>query len=137
VAVAAGRNLADRLFGDRPDAKMEYDNIPSVVFAEPPMGMVGLTEAAAREKHGDAVKIYCTRFTPMQWALVGKKGESLMKLVCVGDDERVVGIHLLGPGSDEMLQGFAVALKMGLHKRDLDTTVAIHPTSAEELVTMG
>lgn len=137
VAVAAGRHLADRVFGDRPDAKMDYDTIPSVVFAEPPLGMVGLTEEAAREKHGDAVRIHSTSFTPMQWALVDKKEKSVMKLVCLGDDERVVGIHLLGPGVDEMLQGFAVALKMGLHKRDLDATVAIHPTSAEELVLMS
>lgn len=137
VAVAAGRHLADRLFGDMPEAKMDYENIPSVVFAEPPLGMVGITEEAAREKYGEAVKIYRARFTPMQWAIVGKKDKSLMKLVCVGDDERVVGIHLLGPGSDEMLQGFAVALKMGLHKRDLDATVPIHPTSSEELVTMS
>lgn len=137
VAVAAGRHLADRLFGDMPDARMDYDNIPSVLFADPPLGMVGLTEEAAREKYGDEVTIYRTRFTPMQWALVGKTYHSLMKLVCVGGDERVVGIHLLGPGSDEMLQGFAVALKMGLHKRDLDDTVAIHPTSSEELVTMS
>lgn len=137
VAVAAGRLLADRLFGDRPDAQLDYDNIPTVVFAEPPMGMVGQTEEAARAKHGEAVKIYRASFIPMQWALVGKQERSLMKLVCVGEDERVVGIHLLGPGVDEMLQGFAVALKMGLRKRDLDATVAIHPTSAEELVLMS
>lgn len=138
VAVAAGRHLADRLFGGRPEAVMDYENIPSVVFADPPLGMVGLTEHAAREKHGDAaVKIHCASFTPMQWALVGKKGKSLMKLVCVGEDDKVVGIHLLGPGVDEMLQGFTVALKMGLHKRDLDATLAIHPTSAEEMVTMS
>ena len=81
--------------------------------------------------------VHCSRFTPMQWALTGWHGQSLMKLVCVGSDERVVGIHALGPGVDEMLQGFAVALKLGLHKRDLDATVAIHPSSAEELVLMG
>ena len=80
--------------------------------------------------------MHCSRFTPMAWALVGKREQSLMKLVCVGEDERVVGIHLLGPSADEMLQGFAVALKRGIHKRDLDATVAIHPTSAEELVLM-
>jgi glutathione reductase (NADPH) len=136
VAVAAGRKLADRLFGHQPDAQMDYHNIPSVVFSKPPLAMVGLTEEEARERHGDAVRVHCSRFTPMQWALVGKQDKSLMKLVCVGEDERVVGIHLLGPGVDEMLQGFAVALKMGLRKRDLDQTIAIHPTSAEELVLM-
>ncbi len=137
VAVAAGRRLADRLFGGQPDAQLDYENIPSVVFSKPPLGMVGLTEEAARERYGDAVIVYRSRFTPMQWALAGGHGQSLMKLVCVGSDERVLGIHALGPGVDEMLQGFVVALKLGLHKRDLDATVAIHPTSAEELVLMG
>lgn len=136
VAVAAGRRLADRLFGGQPDAQLDYGNIPSVVFSKPPIGMVGLTEEAARELHGDAVIVYRSRFTPMQWALAGGHGQSLMKLVCVGSDERVLGIHVLGPGADEMLQGFAVALKLGLRKRDLDATVAIHPSSAEELVLM-
>lgn len=137
VAVAAGRRLADRLFGGQPDAQLDYENIPTVVFAEPPLGMVGLTEAQARSQYGDAVRVHCSRFTPMQWALVGRHEQSLMKLICVGVEERVVGIHALGPGVDEMLQGFAVALKLGLRKRDLDATVAIHPTSAEELVLMG
>jgi len=137
VAVAAGRRLADRLFGGQPDAQLDYENIPSVLFSKPPLGMVGLTEEAARERYGDAVTVYRSRFTPMQWALAGMQGQSLMKLVCVGSDERVLGIHALGPGVDEMLQGFAVALKLGLRKCDLDATVAIHPTSAEELVLMG
>ena len=137
VAVAAGRHLADRLFGGQPEAQLDYRNIPSVVFAEPPLGMVGLTEAQAHEIHGDQVSVHRSRFTPMQWALAGRHEQSVMKLVCVGADERVVGIHALGPGVDEMLQGFAVALKLGLHKRDLDATVAIHPTAAEELVLMG
>jgi glutathione reductase (NADPH) len=137
VAVAAGRQLSDRLFGGQPEAKLDYDNIPSVVFSKPPLGMVGLTEKQARDHYGDAVTVYRSRFTPMQWALAGKQGQSLMKLVCTGSDERVVGIHAMGPGVDEMLQGFAVALKLGVRKRDLDATVAIHPTSAEELVLMG
>ncbi|MBB6188762.1 glutathione-disulfide reductase [Rhodanobacter sp. MP7CTX1] len=137
VAVAAGRLLADRLFGGQPDAQMDYRNIPSVLFAEPPLGIVGLTEAQARAEHGDQVTVYRSRFTPMQWKLAGRHDQTLMKLVCVGADERVVGIHALGPGVEEMLQGFAVALKLGLHKRDLDATVAIHPSSAEELVLMG
>jgi glutathione reductase (NADPH) len=137
VAVAAGRQLADRLFGGQPDAQLDYENIPSVVFSKPPLGIVGMTEEEARQQHGDAVVVYRSRFTPMQWALTGWHGQSLMKLVCVGSDERVLGIHALGPGADEMLQGFAVALKLGLRKRDLDATVAIHPSSAEELVLMG
>ena len=98
VAVAAGRQLADRLFGDQPDAHLDYDNIPSVVFSEPPLGMVGLTEAAARERHGDDVRVHRSRFTPMQWALAGKKEQSLMKLVCVGEDERVRRYPSAGAG---------------------------------------
>jgi glutathione reductase (NADPH) len=136
VAVAAGRYLADRLFGGQPEARLDLQNIPTVLFTEPPLGMVGLTESQARHQYGDAVKVHTSHFTPMQWALAGHPGQSMMKLVCVGDEERVVGIHALGPGVDEMLQGFAVAMKCGLHKADLDATVAIHPTSAEELVLM-
>lgn len=137
VAVAAGRRLADRLFGREPDSRLDYENIPTVVFAEPPLAMVGMTEAQAREFHGDQVRVYRSRFTPLQLAVAGRVFPSLMKILCVGEDERVVGIHVLGPGADEMLQGFAVAMKLGLRKRDLDATVAIHPSSAEELVLMS
>ncbi len=137
VAVAAARRLADRWFGGMNEAKLDYDDVPSVVFAEPPLAAVGLTESQARERFGDTVRVYRTRFTPMQWSLAGLHGQSVMKLVCVGPDERVAGVHVLGPGADEMLQGFAVAVKMGACKRDLDATVAIHPSSAEELVLMS
>lgn len=136
VAVANGRRLADRLFGDRTDSGIDGDAIPSVVFSDPPLGSVGLSEEQACRQYGDAVKTYRSRFTPMQFMLVERKEPSLMKLVCVGEDARVVGIHLLGPGTDEILQGFAVALKLGLRKRDLETAVAIHPTAAEELLAM-
>ena len=114
----------------------DYDNIATVVFSHPPLGMVGLGEEQARELHGDAVKTYTARFRPMLHALADSSQRSLFKLVCVGEDERVVGIHLLGEGADEILQGFAVALKKGITKRDLDDTMAIHPTSAEEVVLM-
>jgi glutathione reductase (NADPH) len=137
VAVSAGRRLADRLFGGQPDSRFDYDNIPSVVFAEPPLGMVGLTEAQAREFHGDQVHIHRAAFTPMQWAVAKQQHKTHMKIVCEGDDERVVGIHVLGASADEMLQGFAVALKMGLRKRDLEATVVIHPSSAEEMILMS
>lgn len=136
VAVAAGRKLADRLFGGQPDACLDYENIPSVVFSHPPLAGVGMAEHVAREIHGDSVRTYTARFTPMQLALSRHPQKSLMKLVCVGEDERVVGVHILGPGADEMLQGFAVAVKMGARKADFDATVAIHPTSSEELVLM-
>ncbi|MGA7801609.1 MAG: glutathione-disulfide reductase [Gammaproteobacteria bacterium] len=136
VAIAAGRRLADRLFGGMVDRHLSYEHIPTVVFSHPPIGTVGLTEEEARATHGDAVKTYQTRFTPMYHALTERKTQTSMKLVTVGAHEKVVGCHIIGHGADEMLQGFAVALRMGATKRDLDDTVAIHPTSAEELVTM-
>lgn len=136
VAIAAGRRLAARLFDDKPDLKLDYENVPTVVFAHPPVGKVGLTEPEARERYGDTLSIYETSFTPMRYALNAHGPKTAMKLVCTGAEERVVGIHLIGDGIDEMLQGFAVAVKMGATKADLDNTVAIHPCSAEELVTL-
>jgi len=136
VAVAAGRRLADRLFGAKPEAKLDYSSVPTVVFAHPPLGSVGLSEEEARVQYGDTVVVYRTRFRPMLGALTGSHERSFMKLVCAGAEERVVGVHVLGRSADEMLQGFAVALKAGAHKSDFDATVAIHPTSAEELVLM-
>ncbi len=136
VAIAAGRRLADREFGGMSGRHLDYDNVPTVIFSHPPIGTVGLSEAAAREKHGDAVKIYSTGFVGMYHALTTRKQRTEMKLVTVGTEQRVVGCHIFGTGADEMLQGFAVAVKMGATKRDFDDTVAIHPTSAEELVTI-
>jgi glutathione reductase (NADPH) len=107
-----------------------------VVFTHPPIGSVGLSEAQARAAHGDAVKIYMTEFVGMYHAVTERKPRTDMKLVCVGPEEKVAGCHVIGQGADEMLQGFAVAMRMGATKRDFDDTVAIHPTSAEELVTM-
>jgi len=136
VAIAAGRRLADRLFGGQPERRLDYRLIPTVVFSHPPLGTVGLTEAEARERHGEAVRVYRSEFTPMYHALTERRRRSAVKLVVVGEEERVVGVHVAGLGADEMLQGFAVAVRMGARKRDLDDTVAIHPTSAEELVTL-
>lgn len=137
VAIAAGRRLSDRLFGGMPDRKLDYNNIPTVVFSHPTIGTVGMSEAEAIAQYGEAqVKCYTTRFTPMVYALSAEKPQTHMKLVTLGTDEKVLGVHVLGPGSDELMQGFAVALKMGATKQDLDDTVAIHPTQAEELVTM-
>ena len=136
VAIAAGRRLADRLFGGQPERRLDYENIPSVVFSHPPIGTVGLSEEEARERHGEAVKIYQASFTPMYHAPTRRKLKTAVKLVTVGAREKVVGAHVIGQGADEMLQGFAVAIRMGATKRDLDDTVAIHPTSAEELVTL-
>jgi glutathione reductase (NADPH) len=136
VAIAAGRRLSDRLFGGQPRRHLDYNLIPTVIFTHPPIGTVGATEAEARAQYGDAVKVYVADFTPMYHALTTRKTHTDMKLVCVGPEQRIVGCHILGLGADEMLQGFAVAIRMGATKADFDDTVAIHPTSAEELVTM-
>ncbi|MET0069763.1 MAG: glutathione-disulfide reductase [Candidatus Thiodiazotropha sp.] len=136
VAIAAARRLADRLFGGMSERKLDYEVIPTVIFSHPPIATVGLTESEAREIHGDAVKIYQSRFTPMYHAFTRHQSKMAMKLVTVGAREKVIGCHVIGVGADEMLQGFAVAIRMGATKQDLDDTIAIHPTAAEELVTM-
>ena len=137
VAIAAARRLMNRVFGGQADAKLDYRDIPTVVFAHPPLGRMGLSEEEARLQHGqDAVSVYRASFRPMLDALADTPMRSLFKLVCVGEDKRVVGLHLLGEGSDEMLQGFAVAIKRGVTLDDLHDTVAIHPSSAEEVVLM-
>lgn len=137
VAIAAGRRLSDRLFGGQKDAHLDYENICSVVFSHPPSGSVGLSEEEARQKYGsDQIKIYQTRFNPMLDAFHEMKTPTVMKLVTLGAEEKIIGLHLIGYFADEMLQGFGVAVKMGACKKDFDNTVAIHPTSAEELVTM-
>jgi len=137
VAIAAGRRLADRLFGGMPEAKLDSRDVPTVVFSHPPIGTVGLTEAAAKEYYGAAhIKVYVSRFVNMYYALTEHKPKTLIKLVTVLPEERIVGLHVLGLGADEMLQGFAVAVRMGATKADFDRTIAIHPTAAEEVVTM-
>lgn len=136
VAIAAGRRLADRLFGGMPERKLNYGLIPTVMFTHPPIGTVGLGEEAAREQYGDAVKVYRTEFTPMYYAFTKHKVKTVMKLIVVGEEEKIVGCHIIGKDADEMLQGFAVAIRMGATKKDFDDTIAIHPVSAEELVTM-
>jgi glutathione reductase (NADPH) len=138
VAIAAGRRLSDRIFGGKEGRHLDYSNIPSVVFAHPEIGSIGLTEPQAREQYGDKVKIYKTQFTGMYYAMMDPedKGPTAYKIVCAGDDEKVVGLHIIGQASAEILQGFGVAIKMGATKQDFDNCVAIHPVSAEELVTM-
>lgn len=136
VAIAAGRRLADRLYNGMTDRRLEYHTIPTVIFSHPPIGTVGLTEAEAREQYGDDVGIYETTFNPMLYAFSEEKLPTTMKLIVTGENETVIGCHIIGDGADEMLQGFAVAIRMGATKAQFDDTVAIHPTSAEELVTM-
>ena len=137
VAIAAGRRLADRLFNGQEGRHLDYENIPTVIFSHPPIGTVGLSELQAVEKFGvEKVKIYETRFTPMYYAFSKRQPKCTMKLIVTGPEERIVGCHVIGLGADEMLQGFAVAVRMGATKQDFDDTVAIHPTGAEEMVTM-
>ncbi len=137
VAIKAGRLLAERLFNpDLSDAHMDYSQIPTIVFSHPPIGTLGLTEAEARELHGDDVTVYRSQFAAMYNAITPHRALSTFKLVCTGPEERVIGIHGIGEGMDEVLQGFAVAMKMGATKADFDATVALHPTSAEEFVTL-
>jgi glutathione reductase (NADPH) len=137
VAIAAGRRLADRLFGGQADRRLDYETIPTVIFARPPIGTVGLTEQEARERFGtENVTVFRSSFVPLYHALTSAKVRVEMKLVTQGPQQRIVGLHVVGAGADEMLQGFAVAVRMGATKQDFDDTVAIHPTSAEEFVTM-
>ena len=137
VAVAAGRRLSERLFNNKPTEHLDYNLVPTVVFSHPPIGTVGLTEPQAIEQYGaENVKVYKSSFTAMYTAVTQHRQPCRMKLVCVGKDEKIVGLHGIGFGVDEMIQGFAVAIKMGATKADFDNTVAIHPTGSEEFVTM-
>ncbi len=137
VAVKAGRLLSERLFNGMHDAKMDYNLIPTVVFSHPAIGTMGLTELEAVEQYGqDNIKVYNSTFTSMYTAVTAHRQACKMKLVCAGENEKVVGIHGIGYGMDEILQGFGVAMKMGATKADFDAVVAIHPTGAEEFVTM-
>lgn len=136
VAVAAGRRLSDRVFGGKAGRHLDYHNVATVIFGHPPLGTVGLTEVEARAKYGEDVRVYMASFVPLYYSMSSRKPMTDMKLVTVGPEERIVGAHVAGQGADEMMQGFAVAVRMGARKSDFDDTVAIHPTSAEELVTM-
>lgn len=137
VAVKAGRQLSERLFNNKADAKLDYTDVATVVFSHPVIGSVGLTEEKAIAKYGAKnIKVYKSSFTPMYTALGDNRQPSTMKLVTLGDDEKIIGLHGIGYGVDEMIQGFSVAIKMGATKADFDNTVAIHPTGSEEFVTM-
>lgn len=137
VAIKAGRLLAERLFNNKATAKMDYTNIPTVVFSHPAIGTVGLTEEEAIAQYGqEQVKVYTSAFTSMYTALANNRQMAKFKLVTVGENEQVVGLHGIGYGVDEMIQGFSVAIKMGATKEEFDAVVAIHPTGSEEFVTM-
>jgi len=137
VAVKAGRQLSERLFNNKPDAKMDYSLIPTVVFSHPPIGTIGLTEQQAIEQYGEKnITVYQSGFTAMYTAVTQHRQPCKMKLICAGENEVVVGLHGIGFAVDEMIQGFSVAMKMGATKADFDSVVAIHPTGSEEFVTM-
>ena len=137
VAIAAGRHLADRLFGGKLEARLEYENIPTVVFSHPPIGTVGLGFERAAEVYGaENLRVYESRFVNMRYAVAEHKPPTVVKLITTGPEEKIIGCHVVGDGADEMMQGFAVAVKMGATKADFDNTVAIHPTAAEEFVTL-
>jgi glutathione reductase (NADPH) len=144
MAIAAGRRLSDRLFGPPQfkDAKVSYEYVPTVVFTHPTIGTIGLTEDEAVAKYGqENVKVYKSKFANLYYGVwqvePDEKPKTAMKMICAGEEELVVGLHVIGMGADEMLQGFGIAMKMGATKADFDSTVAIHPTASEEFVTLG
>ena len=137
VAIKAGRTLAERLFNGKTDAKMDYELIPTVVFSHPAIGSIGLSQEQAEEKYGaENIKVYESNFAGMYSAITVHRQMTKLKLITLGEEEKIIGLHGIGEGVDEMIQGFAVALKMGATKADFDATVAIHPTASEEFVTM-
>ncbi|MGL5795059.1 MAG: glutathione-disulfide reductase [Waterburya sp.] len=135
VAINEGRAFADTHFGGQ-SRQMSYENIPTAVFTTPEAATVGLTEAEAREKYGDAVKVYRSKFRPMYYTLPDKQEKTLMKLIVDTNTDKVLGAHMVGDGAAEIIQGVAIAVKMGATKANFDATVGIHPSSAEEFVTM-
>ena len=137
VAIKAGRTLAERLFNGKTVAKMDYELIPTVVFSHPAIGSIGLTQEQAEAKYGaENIKVYQSTFAGMYSAITVHRQMTKLKLITLGEEEKVIGLHGIGEGIDEMIQGFAVAVKMGATKADFDATVAIHPTASEEFVTM-
>jgi len=134
VAIAEGRALVETLFNNNP-MKVDHTGVPSAVFSQPPVGTVGLTEAEARRRFGK-IDVYRARFRPMKNTISGREGRTMMKLVVDRASERVLGCHMVGEDAPEIIQGLAVALKCGATKRQFDATVGIHPTAAEEFVTM-
>ena len=137
VAVKSGRTLSERLFNGKTDAKMDYELIPTVVFSHPAIGSIGLSQEQAEAKYGaENIKVYESNFAGMYSAITVHRQMTKLKLITLGEEEKIIGLHGIGEGVDEMIQGFAVALKMGATKADFDATVAIHPTASEEFVTM-
>ncbi len=135
VAIAEGRAFADTEFGNKPRAA-SHEGVPSAVFSNPEAATVGLTEDQAREKYGESVQCYRSKFRPLFHSLTGRDEKTLVKLVVEGNSERVLGAHMVGEHAAEVIQGMAIAINMGATKKDFDTTLGIHPTVAEEFVTL-
>ncbi len=135
VAIGEGRAFADTEFGNN-RREFSHETVPTAIFSSPEAATVGWTEAEAREKLGDAVKIFRTRFRPMYHSLTGKQEKTMMKLVVDGNTDKVLGAHMVGESAAEIIQGVAIAVKMGATKKDFDATVGVHPSAAEEFVTM-
>lgn len=143
VAIRAGRITVERIFNNKPTLKMDYNNIPTVIFSHPPIGECGMHEESAKKAFGEGnVKVYKSKFTNMFYSLAEEeklKQKSLFKVIChmtSDNKEKVVGVHAIGKGIDELIQGIGIAIKMGATKHDFDNTVAVHPTAAEEFVLM-
>ena len=135
VAINEGRAFADTQFGGM-SRTMCYDNVPSAVFSTPEAATVGLTESEARDRYGDGVKVYRSKFKPMYHTLSGRDERTMVKLVVAEDTQKVLGAHMVGDSAAEIIQGMAIAIKMGATKKDFDATVGIHPSTAEEFVTL-
>lgn len=135
VATAQGMALARTLFDGQPSQPIDYQAIPTAVFSQPEVGTIGLTEQQARQKHPH-ILIYRTQFRPMKMTISGRDQRTMMKLIVNSDNDRVLGLHIVGPDAGEITQGFAVAMKAGATKTIFDQTIGIHPTAAEELVTL-
>jgi glutathione reductase (NADPH) len=134
VAIAEGRAIAETLYNNNP-IRMDHADVPSAVFSNPPIGTVGLTEDQARKRYGE-IDVYQTRFRPMKNTLSGRGERTFLKLVVDAKTDRVVGCHMLGPDAPEIIQGLAIAVKCGATKQQFDQTVGIHPSAAEEFVTL-
>lgn len=136
VAIAQGEKLSDRLFKKLDPSPVDYNKIPSVVFSHPAIATIGFSEEKAKAKFNN-IKVYNSNFIPMSDALIENKSQTSIKLICTGENEKIIGCHIIGKYADEIMQGFAVAIQIGVTKKQLDETIAIHPTSSEELVSMN
>ncbi len=136
VAIGEGHALVDRLYADMPDRYISYENIPTAVFSNPPIGTVGLTQAQAEKQFPDDIDIYKSKFGSMRFSLADRDEKTFMKLIVQRSTDKVLGLHIVGQDSAEITQGFGEALKAGATEADFDRTIGIHPTAAEEFVTM-